>query len=77
MAWTACMAVYWSWPPRLIQAYLQASPFRSNWEQGGAEPTEPTVGLEKKINVFEFSATFYNECEIKGDFVLGRRRCGR
>lgn len=70
------MAVYWPWPPRLIQAYLQASPFRSDLEQGGAEPTEPTVGLEK-INVFEFSATFFDECEIEGDFGSKRRQCGR
>lgn len=42
------MAVYWLWPPRLIQAYLQVSPFRSDFEQGGGRAgAEPTVGLEK------------------------------
>lgn len=47
-AWTACMAVYWPWSPRLIQAYLQVSPFRSDLKQGGGKAGRAYLGLEKK-----------------------------
>jgi hypothetical protein len=39
------VAIYWPWSPRLIQAYLQASLFRSAWVQGG-EAGRATVELK-------------------------------